>query len=59
MSDRPGVGDLVRNADGKQRIVTDVRGGRLILRPKNGPHLEDETGDPRQVTLIARRGTWS
>jgi hypothetical protein len=58
MTGIPEIGDLVRNAERHQRIVTDIRGGQLILRPKHGP-VHEETHDPKQVTLIARRGCWS
>ena len=36
----PGVGDHVADAEGVERIVTDIRWGRLILRPLRGMYRE-------------------
>ena len=39
-SGSPRVGDHVADADGVERIVTDIRQGMLILRPLRGAYRE-------------------
>ncbi|MFI1568886.1 hypothetical protein ACH4ZX_38735 [Streptomyces sp. NPDC020490] len=55
-----GVGDLVRDTErSRVGVLTDVRGGTPILRPRYGGGLDDQW--PAQwatVELVARRGTW-
>ena len=57
MTDRLQVGDLVRDAEGRERVVTDLRQGRPVLRPRHGAPKE-APADPAGLTLIARRGEW-
>ncbi|GAA1952393.1 hypothetical protein [Kitasatospora viridis] len=53
------VGDLVKDAHGRHRVVTDLRDGLPLLRRRTGGAPEEPPVDPRTLTLIARRGTWS
>jgi len=46
------VGDHVADPDGIERIVTDIRKGKLILRPLRGAYKELPT-DPSQVTPLS------
>ncbi|MHA6757127.1 hypothetical protein [Streptacidiphilus sp. PAMC 29251] len=54
---QPEVGDLVQNADGHQRVVTDIRRGQWVLRSVHGSR-EDPPVPPDSLTLVARRGDW-
>lgn len=45
----PAVGDHVADQDGNERIVTDIRAGKLILRPLFGGYREIPA-EPDQVT---------
>jgi len=53
----PQIGDLVRNQHGSQLVVTDIRGGQQVLRPRYG-NREYSVGDHVALSLVARRGTW-
>ena len=54
---QPGVGDLAQNADGHQRVVTDIRRGQWVLRRVHGS-CEDPPVPPEGLTVVARRGEW-
>ena len=53
----PQIGDLVRNQHGSQLVVTDIRGGQQVLRPRYG-NREYPVDDHVALSLVARRGTW-
>ncbi|MGW0737811.1 hypothetical protein [Streptomyces sp. NPDC002851] len=55
---RPEVGDLVRYR-GENAVVIDIIDGMPRLQPLDGGHELLVTGDPRQVKVQARKGTWS
>ncbi|MEV5879429.1 hypothetical protein AB0L75_35460 [Streptomyces sp. NPDC052101] len=60
MRQSSGVGDLVRDTSrGREGVLTDVREGAPILRPRSGGGLAEEWPTSwAAVELIARRGTW-
>ncbi|GAA1940167.1 hypothetical protein [Kitasatospora viridis] len=53
-----GVGDLVKDARGRERVVTDMRCGLPILRRRYGGEPDGQPADPTTLTVIARRGDW-
>ena len=55
---KPGIGDLVQFA-GLERVVTDIRGGLLVLRRVRSSREEAAPVDPGAVTLLRRGGDWS
>jgi hypothetical protein len=56
---RPQVGDLVQDSTGRERVVTDIRDGRWVLRPVSSCREEQPVDDPNTLTVIAQRGEWS
>ncbi len=54
----PQIGDLVQeHEDGPELVVTDIRAGRLLVRPiHRGRDWPVE--NPERLTILARRGTW-
>ena len=54
----PQIGDLVKECeDGPELVVTDIRGGRLIVRPMHRGR-DRPANDAGTLTVVARRGTW-
>jgi hypothetical protein len=54
----PQVGDLVQDPSGQERVVTDVRADRWVLRRLNSSREEPAVKDPNTLTILARRGEW-
>lgn len=59
--DRAEVGDLVRDtASGAVGVLTDVRDGVPILRPRYGAGFAGHwPAEWRALVVVSRRGTWS
>jgi hypothetical protein len=53
----PQIGDLVKDNDGHELVVTDVHSGQLIVRPLHS-NRELPADSPEALTVVARRGQW-